>query len=323
MGVVRADRLVAALLVLQAKGKVTAAELASELEVSERTARRDLEGLALAGVPVYSQPGRGGGWELIGGARTDLTGLTAEETKALFLVAGPATGDPALRAALRKLVRALPETFRVQAQAAAGAVIYDPDSWDHRSPDRPEHLAELQQALVDEVQVELDYIGRAGRPTSRTVHPLGLVVKNDRWYLVAQTGSGQRTFRVDRVTSARLTDRLLVRPEGFDLVAAWRSIVTDVAQRRAPTLVHLCADPDVVGVLRWLFGTRVVPGEERPDGRLDVQLRVTSEQLAARQLAGVADRIDVLEPAIVRDELAAIGRRLVERHGRVDVPAGR
>src|ERR1700685_1061078 len=116
----RADRLVAALLVLQARGRVTAQELGQELEVSTRTARRDLEGLAMAGIPVYSQPGRGGGWTLIGGSRTDLSGLTAAEARTLFLVAGPSTATPELRTALRKLVRALPATFRSDAAGAAG-----------------------------------------------------------------------------------------------------------------------------------------------------------------------------------------------------------
>jgi len=98
---VRADRLVAALLVLQARGRVTASELAEELEISQRSARRDLEALAMAGVPVYSQPGRGGGWSLVGGARTDLSGLTASEARALSLVAGPAAATPEVKAALR------------------------------------------------------------------------------------------------------------------------------------------------------------------------------------------------------------------------------
>src|SRR4249919_202067 len=113
---VRADRLVAVLLILQARGRVTAAQLADELEISERTARRDLEALAMAGVPVYSQAGRGGGWSLVGGARTDLSGLTASEARALFLMAGPSAATPQVKAALRKLVRALPETFRASAE---------------------------------------------------------------------------------------------------------------------------------------------------------------------------------------------------------------
>src|SRR3954471_20496608 len=107
----KADRLVATLMLLQTRHKVTCAELAEELEISERTARRDLEALSAAGIPVYSQPGRNGGWALLGGARTDLSGLTAAEARTLFLVAGPSSAvPPEAKAALRKLVQALPET---------------------------------------------------------------------------------------------------------------------------------------------------------------------------------------------------------------------
>src|SRR5580704_2914080 len=110
----RADRLVATLLLLQARGQVTAAEVAAELEVSERTARRDLDALGMAGLPIYSQQGRNGGWRLAGGGRTDLSGLTAGEARALFLLTGPASvaASPQLKGALRKLVRALPEPLR-------------------------------------------------------------------------------------------------------------------------------------------------------------------------------------------------------------------
>src|SRR6266571_8066466 len=127
----RADRLVAVLMLLQTRGRVTAAEVAAELEISERTARRDLDALAMAGLPVYSQPGRNGGWQLLGGARTDLSGLNAAEARALFLVAGPSSqATPQVKAALRKLVRALPETMRADAEAAASAIVIDPSSWD-------------------------------------------------------------------------------------------------------------------------------------------------------------------------------------------------
>src|ERR1044072_4727866 len=107
----RADRLVATLLLMQARGRVTAAEVAAELEVSVATARRDLKALSAAGIPVYPQAGRGGGWSLVGGARTDLSGLTAAEAQALFLLVGPAAAvSGEAKAALRKLVRALPQT---------------------------------------------------------------------------------------------------------------------------------------------------------------------------------------------------------------------
>lgn len=117
----KADRLLATLLFLQARGHVTATDVAAEFEVSERTARRDLEALALAGVPVYAQRGRGGGWSLVGRARTDLTGLTAGEVRALFFAVGPVSAAaPELRMAVRKLIQALPATLRPDAEAASG-----------------------------------------------------------------------------------------------------------------------------------------------------------------------------------------------------------
>jgi predicted DNA-binding transcriptional regulator YafY len=129
----RADRLVATLLLMQTRGRVTAAELAAELEISVATARRDLEALSTAGVPVYPQPGRGGGWRLVGGARTDLSGLSSREAQALFLLAGPAAAAaPEVKSALRKLMGALPGTFRADASAAADAVLVDQTGWGER-----------------------------------------------------------------------------------------------------------------------------------------------------------------------------------------------
>jgi len=177
---VRADRLVAVLLLLQRRGRITAAEAAVELEVSERTARRDLEALGMAGLPVYSSRGRNGGWSLAGGGRTDLSGLSETEVRTLFLLAGPSSpATPELRTALRKLVRALPESFRATAEAAARAVVVDRAGWDaasHQRPDPP-HLDAVQQAVVGGHQAVLGYVAGNGEATTRTVHPLGLAVK--------------------------------------------------------------------------------------------------------------------------------------------------
>ncbi len=228
-GRVRADRLVATLLLLQARGRVTAAEVAEELEVSVRTARRDLEALSLAGIPVYSQTGRGGGWSLVGGARTDLSGLTAAEAQALFLVAGPSAAvTPEAKAALRKLVRALPETFRDEAEKAAAAVVLDAARWGGTAPPAPPHLEALQRAVVAGVRVRLDYRDRSGTASERLVDPLGLVAKGSVWYLVAGTDAGLRTFRVGRVREVTPTDEPAVRPPGFDLAGAWAAIVDEV-----------------------------------------------------------------------------------------------
>src|SRR5262245_6190688 len=158
----RADRLVAALLLMQSRGRVTAAELAGELEVSVATARRDLEALATAGIPVYPQPGRGGGWSLVGGARTDLSGLSATEARALFLLLGPAAAvSDEVRAALRKLVRALPQTFRAEAEAAASATLIDPTRWGERDRRRPEMVDLLQAAVIRRRRVRLIYTSGA------------------------------------------------------------------------------------------------------------------------------------------------------------------
>ena len=175
----RADRLVAVLLFLQARGRVTAAEVAEELEVSERTARRDLDALAMAGIPVYSQPGRGGGWSLLGGARTDLSGLTAAEARTLFLVAGPsASATPQVKAALRKLVRALPEPFRAEAEAAASAVVHRPASWDQHPRRRARPPRGVAARGGRGRQIRIVYAGRNRPETERTVHPLGLVSRH-------------------------------------------------------------------------------------------------------------------------------------------------
>src|SRR5690606_13259924 len=153
------------------------AELAAELEVSIATARRDLEALAMAGVPIYPQPGRGGGWSLVGGARTDLTGLTESEAHALFLLAGPgADTSEASKQALRKLLRAVPATFREEAEVAAEATYVDPAGWGGDAADLPPDVVLLRDAIVRRRRVRMRYAGRAtaGAPRDRVVEPWGL-----------------------------------------------------------------------------------------------------------------------------------------------------
>jgi predicted DNA-binding transcriptional regulator YafY len=313
---VRADRLVAVLLILQARGRITAAELADELEVSTRTARRDLEALSTAGIPVYSQPGRGGGWSLIGGARTDLSGLTAAEARTLFLVAGPsASATPQMKAALRKLVHALPEPFRAEAEAAASAVVLDPTSWDRVRVPPPEHLGVLERAVVDGVQVRLGYAGRDRPESERTVHPLGLVAKNSVWYLVAGTDAGLRTFRVGRVRSVVVTDAPVERPDGFDLAETWESVKVSIDERRAGFRAIARVDAETVRWLRSAFGTRLSVGDVGVDGRLEVQIRSWSANTVAAELASFGARVEVLQPEEVREELARLGADLGTLYG--------
>jgi predicted DNA-binding transcriptional regulator YafY len=312
----RADRLVATLLFLQSRGRVTAHEVAEELEVSIRTARRDLEALSIAGIPVYSQAGRGGGWSLVGGARTDLSGLTAAEARTLFLIAGPSSAvTPEAKAALRKLVQALPETFRAEAEKAAAAIVLDPARWGGKAPTPPPHLEALQRAVVEGVQVRLGYTDRAGTVSERRVHPLGLVSKGTVWYLVADTDAGMRTFRVWRVQSVELTDEEARRPPGFDLAESWKRVVDEMDSRRTISLVSALAEPSIVGWLRGHFGNRLAVGATLDDGRVAVDIGFGAADGAARELAGYGLGLEVLDPPEVRDELAAIGTRLIERYG--------
>ncbi|MCO1659466.1 helix-turn-helix transcriptional regulator [Pseudonocardia humida] len=312
----RADRLVATLLLMQARGRVTAAEVAAELEVSVATARRDLEALSAAGVPVYPQPGRGGGWQLVGGARTDLTGLTAGEAQALFLLLGPsagAAGTPA-RSALRKLVRALPDTFRPAAEAAADAVVVDPARWGEHGRERSELVELLQSAVVRRRRVELVYARPGREPGTRRVDPLGLVDKDETWYLVAGTDAGRRTFRVDRVVEATVTDEPAARPADFDLAAEWERVVDRVEQRRAGFDADVLIDARVLHVLRGHFGRQCEVLGPADDGRVRVRLSAPTPVMIAQRLAGWGAQVEVVGSPPLTAELARIGRELVARY---------
>jgi predicted DNA-binding transcriptional regulator YafY len=313
----RADRLVAALLLMQARGRLTAAELAEELEVSVATARRDLEALSAAGIPVYPQPGRGGGWSLVGGARTDLSGLSATEARALFLLVGPAAAvSGEAKTALRKLVRALPQTFRAEAEAAASAVTVDPTRWGEQDRPRPEMVDVLQGAVIRRRKVHLTYSNHANERSERLVDPLGLVDKDDLWYLVAGTERGQRTFRVDRIVSAEATDQPAARPDDFTLTDAWQRVVGEVERRRSRTWATVLVESRFVRVLQDQFGRHCRAERELDDGRAQVRLAAPTPLDIARHLAGWGTMIEVVEPRSVQVQLARIGAELVDRYGK-------
>jgi predicted DNA-binding transcriptional regulator YafY len=307
--------LVAVLLLMQARGRVTAAEVADELDISVATARRDLEALSTAGIPVYPQPGRNGGWQLIGGARTDLSGLSAPEAQALFLLVGPAASiAPDAKAALRKLVRALPQTFREHAEAAAEAVVIDPARWGEHTKERPELVRRLQDAVVRCLKVRLVYAGRGREQSERVVDPLGMVDKDDIWYLIASTPNGQRTFRVERVASAELTDEPFERPAEFDLSTAWNEIVEQMEVRRSGLTATVVMDERHLWVMQDRLGRHCeVDGME--GDRVRIKVTAPTPLMIAQHLAGWGGAIEVLDPPSVQAELARLGRELATRYG--------
>jgi predicted DNA-binding transcriptional regulator YafY len=218
------------------------------------------------------------------------------------------------RAALRKLLRALPRTFRADAEAAASATLVDPARWGERDRRRPELAGMLQAAVVRRHKIRLVYAGRTRERTERLVDPWGLVDKDDVWYLIAGTGRGQRTFRVDRIIEAEPTAQPAERPDNFQLDAAWQEVVGEVERRRSRTWATVLIEPRFVPVLRDQFGRHCHTDGESDDGRALVRLGAPAALDIARHLAGWGDMIEVTGPHSVQTALARIGAELTARY---------
>ena len=318
--VMRADRLVAVLLLLQRRGQVTAAEVAEELEVSERTARRDLEALGMAGLPIYSRQGRNGGWQLAGGGRTDLSGLTGAEARALFLVAGPAsTVTPEVKTALRKLVRALPEPFRSDAEAAATAVVVDPAGWDRpaRTVPIPEHLEAVQRAVIEGCQISLDYVARDRRARRASYI-------RSAWRPRARSGTWWRqpTPACVRFVSIAWSASPRLASPSCGRTASTSPQPGGSSPPRSKNAARRCgrppsATPRGVERCRWAFGTRVRIGPPAGDGRIEMAIRGHSVDSLAGELAGFGAELEIVDPPEVRERLARIGAELAVRYGQL------
>lgn len=314
---------------LQARGSVTAAEVAEELEISARTARRDLDALGQAGFPVYARRGRGGGWQLLGDGTTDLTGLTSDEVVSLFAaLSSTRLADAEVAAqfgqALQKLAVAIPAAFRDKAQIAATSYVVR-DSWhDDTTPVRRLRSAtmpaerldaihqELHRAVIDQARVHLVYRS-PGRPqTERMIEPLGLLIVRAVPYVVAQTAAGRRTFRLDRVVELTTTDERFERPPGFSLQALWPEIVASVRDQWQTVEVRFEVDRTVLPIVRQLFRDVPFRAEQPSTGaeRVPCVARCSSAREASGYLAGLGDWASVHEPTEVRQALGLIGRQL-------------
>jgi len=309
---VRADRLVAVTLYLQRRGRVTAAELAEHLEVSVATARRDLEALSVAGVPVYPQRGRGGGWQLVGGARTDLSGLTEPEVRALFLSLAGSGGDATARAALNKLVGALPAPFREGAETAAAAVRVEPRRWQERSAAPFPDESVLREAIVQRRRCTVGY-RRRGAESDRVIEiePWRLVDKAGVAYLLAGTARGPRTYRLDRMGEVQVGEDRFERPQEAIIDEHWARTTATVDAARTSTRATVRADAFVRSILADQLGS----GFGQLDGDTAV-LAAHSARGLAEQLAGWGSRVEVLDAPDVVAELASIGAELVAMYGR-------
>ncbi|WP_394430197.1 helix-turn-helix transcriptional regulator [Streptomyces sp. SGAir0957] len=306
----KSDRLLSILLLLQTRGRVPARELATRLEVSVRTIYRDVDALSTAGVPVYAERGRGGGITLLPGYRTDVTGLTADESRALFIAAarGPheALGlDAAIGSALRKLMAALPAPHRPAAELTARRILIEPSRW-MGPPSREMDVSALRDAVFADRRLRIRYRhSGAAAPRTYTVDPYGLVCKAGVWYLVADRRSVPRLFRADRMHAATPTDAPVRRREGVELADAWAVLKREVEER--PAAVEVTARvrrPRLDLFLRMCGTSLTAPPED--DGTGDwITVRLGYEALGAvRSLAPFAADVEVLGPPQARAELS-------------------
>ena len=317
----RASRLVTLLLLLQTRGRLTAAELARELEVSERTVHRDVEALSEAGVPIYAERGPHGGVQLVDGYRTRLTGMTGDEAEALFLsgLPGPAAElglGTVMTAAQLKVLAALPGELRARASRLVERFYLDAAGWFQGTEPVPQ-LSTLAEAVWDAVPVTIDY-ERGDQRVVREIRPLGLVLKAGIWYTVALFEGEPRTYRVSRVVAARLGDQHFERPDDFDLAAFWTesSAAYEREVTRIPVVIRIA--PSRLERLGEFVGWRAVEGAEvidepDPDGWRRMRLRLDWPEEVPGKLLGVGE-VEVLDPPQVRDELVALASGALARH---------
>lgn len=311
----KSSRLLSILLLLQTRGRMTAAQLAEALEVSVRTVYRDVEALSTAGVPLYGDAGHAGGYRLLDGYRTRLTGLTSDEAEALFLagVPGPAAElglGPVLAAAQLKVRAALPTELREHADRISGRFHLDAPGW-YTDVDETPFLHTVAEAVWNNRVLYAIY-RRWREPTDveRRLEPYGLVLKAGRWYVVA--GPGPRTFRVDQILklTTSTSDEEFTRPEGFDLAAYWTAHQRDFHDRlyRSEAVVRLAPGATLA---------RAVPvnGRTEQDGWTLMSVPIESVEHAHGEFLRLGTDIEVLSPPELRDRIAHTVAELTERYG--------
>ncbi len=307
------------LLLLQQRGRLTAEQLAAELEVSVRTIYRDLEALSASGVPVYSEPGRNGGSQLVQGYRTRLTGLTTKEAEALFAsgISGP-IGElglgTVLGAAQLKLLAALPKELAERAALAQQRFHFDAPGWFRGERNDP-HLAALSSAVWEDRCVAIEYRHPgSSKPAPRRLEPLGLVCKGGVWYLVATRDGEMRTYRVSRIQTLTVLDEQFDRPPDFDLERYWDATVATVETLPPPVDVVVRASSAGLDALRPMthhFGVVLVAHETADDSGWH-ECRLVFENLddAFIDLIRLAADVEVLTPAALRATVAGAARAM-------------
>ncbi|WP_020417633.1 YafY family protein [Amycolatopsis sp. ATCC 39116] len=315
----RASRLVSTILLLQNRGRMTAKELAEALEVSTRTVYRDMESLSNAGIPFYAEPGHDGGYELLDGYRTRLTGLTAGEAESLCLTGMPGVAadlglGAVLTAAQLKLTAALPAGLRDRAGRISERFHLDAPSW-YQDGDHTPHLTLVAEAVWNQREVRMRYERWAApHEVARTVQPYGLVLKAGHWYLVARSDGRLRTYRVSRILHAEVQPATFDREPGFDLAAHWRDYLKQFDARRYHGTATLRLSPYAVARLPDLLEPAIVDAacrtatEPGPDGWIEVTVPAESAEHTLPQLLKLGAGAEIVAPRELRERIARIAR---------------
>ncbi|WP_298378989.1 YafY family protein [uncultured Bradyrhizobium sp.] len=326
----RASRLFSILTTLQARGQVTAPELAEACEVSVRTIYRDIDALSAAGVPVYADRGAEGGYRLLDGYRVRLNGLSQGEAEALFMAGlpGPAAAlglDAAMAAAQTKLMAALPENLRPNARGMQQRFHLDAPGW-FGETEEPKHLRAIAASVLRETLIEIRYQSWKAEKRRR-VAPLGLVLKGGSWYLAGLVDGNVRTYRVARVLDCTALETPFARPAEFDLATYWRASIARLEAELHPNeatvrlsplglqLFDALAHPYVKARMRLADGTE-------PDGWRTATMPVGKTVWhAASELLRLGAEAEVIEPQELREKMAELAGAMAARYA--DAPPRR
>ncbi|WP_405015858.1 WYL domain-containing protein [Kitasatospora sp. NBC_00070] len=318
----RADRLLSLLLLLQNRGRMTAPELAAELEVSVRTVYRDIEALGTSGVPVCADRGPAGGYRLMDGYRTRLTGLTEAEAGSLFLAGAPGPArdlglGAELAAAQLKLQAALPVELADRARRIQDRFHLDAPAW-FRDADPVPYLAPIAQAVWEQRVLRAHY-RRWGGEVHRELRPLGIVLKGGIWYLVALSEESLRTYRVSRVLALDIPGERFERPAGFDLAAYWEESARRMAAVLHQGTARLRVSPRAQKLLPAQFGAAGAralgaAGPADQEGWVEVELPVETQAVAVGDVLRLGVEAEVLGPPELREATAQAVAELARRY---------
>jgi predicted DNA-binding transcriptional regulator YafY len=314
----KADRLLSALLLLQAHGQMTGRALAERLEVSERTVHRDMEALSAAGVPVFAMRGANGGWQLQEDWRTEVPGLDEAELRALLMAQPRVIGDVGLAAAAErafgKLMAALPCSMRERAISIRQRLHVDTSGW-HASKEDLSMLPLVQDAVSADRKLSFVYCQPGKERGKRVVDPLGLVAKGNTWYLVAGTPNGLRTYRISRMDEAKLLDAPCKRPANFDLALYWKQSTAEFAAGWKRLTATLRVEPRVARQMKmwspWMQITETENSE--PDGWPMLRAEFSCPEEALFIVMGFGAGVEVIEPESLRERVASQIAALIER----------